>query len=363
MLPAQQRDRLLEIFLEIVGGPVLRQRRLAHLRQKVAQPRLRLFLRLAWREPSEYGQPPVAAPIERALLAADDRLGAERRRDVEGAADLHAAEIALRDADDRERVSVELNRFADHVRAAAVFALPESITEDRDRPIRTAAAPIIVGREQAANLRRDAERVEEAAADEEPLRVARLAAGIQVEARVAVGADADQHLLVIADVLPLRVGQRGVGAAYALEAENHQPIRLVDRQRLEDQRVDQREDRDVGADAEGQREQRHAADDGRLPHLPDGELEVTNERRHESHAPFDAQHSARGWQEFPTRPSGWCQAPIASLAVGAWHHSLLTALEGEGGPGGVDRAHLVVHPAGRESGVPDDVAVEVRLHS
>ena len=94
------------------------------------------------------------------------------------------------------------NRLADHIGAAAVFALPESVTEDRDRPVRTAAAPIVVGGEQAADLRRDAERVEEAAADEESLRVARLAAGIQVEARVAVGADADQHLLVIADVFP-----------------------------------------------------------------------------------------------------------------------------------------------------------------
>ena len=39
-----------------------------------------------------------------------------------------------------------------------------------------------------------------------------------------------------------------------LEADDHQPIRLVDRQRLQDQRVHQREDGDVGADAQRQRQ-------------------------------------------------------------------------------------------------------------
>ena len=146
VLPGDQRDRLVEVLLEIVGGPVLRQRRFAQLRLEVAQPRLRLFLRLSGRQPSDDRQPPVAAAIERALPAADDRLGAERRRDVEGAADLHAAEIALRDADDRERMAVERDRLADHVGAAAVFALPESVTQDRHRPVRSAAAPVVVGR-------------------------------------------------------------------------------------------------------------------------------------------------------------------------------------------------------------------------
>ena len=284
-----QHQRLLQVLLKIDGGPVLRQRRLAQLRQEVAQARLGLFLRLSGRQPSENRQPPVAAPIERAFLAANDRLGAERRRDVEGAADLQAEEIAVRDADDRERVAVEVNRFSDHVRAAAILALPEAVTEDRHRSIRSAAAPVIVGREETPDVRRYAERVEEPPADEEALRVARLAAGVQVEARVAVGADADQHRLVIADVLPLRIGQRGVRAANALEPQDHQPIGLVHRQRLEDQRVDQREDRDIGADAQRQRQKGHAADNRRLPHLPDGEFQVPDERRHKSHGPFDGQ--------------------------------------------------------------------------
>ena len=37
-------------------------------------------------------------------------------------------------------------------------------------------------------------------------------------------------------------------------------------------------------------------------------------------------------------------------AVGAWHQPLLASLEGEAGPGVVDRADLEIHPAGGEAG-------------
>ncbi|MNC90059.1 hypothetical protein D3C83_61070 [compost metagenome] len=73
-------------------------------------------------------------------------------------------------------MSVELDRLADHVPAAAVLALPEAITEHRNGAVRTAAAPVVVRGEQAADVRRDAERVEETPADEETLRIAGLAA-------------------------------------------------------------------------------------------------------------------------------------------------------------------------------------------
>ena len=141
----------------------------------------------------------------------------------------------------------------------------------------------------------------------------------------------------------------------AARAEDDQPIRVVDRQRLQDQRVDEREDGDVGADAERQREQGHAADDRRPAHLPEGECQVTAERRHQSHGPFDGQILQHGWPVL-TRSyrEVWCQ----------WHRArLLSALEGQAGPGLVDRAHLVIHPAGGEARLSNDVAVEVGIHA
>lgn len=140
-------------------------------------------------------------------------------------------------------------------------------------------------------MRLHAQQVEKAAADEQAIRRANLAARVEVETRVAVGAGADQHVLMVPQVFPLRVGDRRVRSTRALVAENHELLRRMDRQLLEHQRVDQREDRHVGADAERQREQGDAADDRRLPHLPDGEREVAAERRHKSHAPLDEVHA------------------------------------------------------------------------
>ena len=215
--------------------------------------------------------------IERALRAPHDGLGAERRRHIEGATNLHAAEVTIGDADDREDVAIERDRFADGVGAAAEFALPETVTQHRDGPIRPTAAPVIAGREGPAEMRGHAERVEESAADEQALRGSRFATRAQVETGVAVRGDAHQDVLMIADVLPLRIGQRVGVTARIRVAEDDEPIRVVDRQRLQNQRVHEREDGDVGADAQGQREQGHAADDRRLPHLPEGEFQVTAE--------------------------------------------------------------------------------------
>src|SRR6188768_846523 len=51
--------------------------------------------------------------------------------------------------------------------------------------------------------------------------------------------------------------------------------------------------------------------------------------------------------------SGWCEAPVVRVrlvrSTSPLLQPLLTAFEGEGGPGRVDRAHLIVHPAGREA--------------
>ena len=187
-------------------GPRLRwQRRLSKLGLKGPQSRIGLRHGLAGRQPADDGQPPVGAMVERALRAADDGLGAERRRHIEGAADLHAAEITIGDADDRERVPIERDRCADHIGAAAEFALPEPVAQNRYRPIRPAAAPVIVGREGPAEMRGHAERVEESAADEQALRGSRFATRAQVEAWVAVRGDTHQDVLMIADVLPLRI--------------------------------------------------------------------------------------------------------------------------------------------------------------
>jgi hypothetical protein len=165
--------------------------------------------------------------------------------------------------------------------------LPEPVAQDRHRAIRAPAAPVVVRREGAPGHRTHAEHVEIAAADEQPVHRPQFAARVEVEARAARGEHAGEHVLLIAQEFPLHVGHGLAGARLVVVAQHHQAIRLVHRQRLEQQRVHQGEDGDVGADAERQGEQGHAADDRRVAQLPHGESEVAAQRKQQSHGAFD----------------------------------------------------------------------------
>ena len=113
--------------------------------------------------------------------------------------------------------------------------------------------------------RRHAEALEEVAADPQSLRVARLAAGGQIEGRRAPREDVGERLLPIAHLLPQRVGQAraaaGELAGAAADRFGDPDLRRArsasrHRQRAQADRVEQLEDRGVGADAERQRQDR-----------------------------------------------------------------------------------------------------------
>ncbi len=90
----RQDHRLADVLGLILRPLILRHRGLTQLRLEGAQPSLAFGERLSGRQAGDDRQPPVAAAIERAFRAADDRLGAERRRHVERAPDLDAAKIS-----------------------------------------------------------------------------------------------------------------------------------------------------------------------------------------------------------------------------------------------------------------------------
>ena len=108
----------------------------------------------------------VDSTVEGALRAAQahqvDR--ADRCRDVERAADGGAEEPGRHDADDRERHAIDRQRPADDAGIALKAALPEPLADHQRRPVGTAAAPIVVRRQQPTESRPDAERLEEATA-------------------------------------------------------------------------------------------------------------------------------------------------------------------------------------------------------
>ena len=59
-------------------------------------------------------------------------------------------------------------------------------------------------------------------------------------------------------------------------AEQHELVRVFHRQRAQEELVDEREDRGVGADADRNRQDGHGCEDRRLPQLAHGKREVVH---------------------------------------------------------------------------------------
>ena len=172
-------------------------------------------------------------------------------------------ELPRDDADDGERHAVETDIGADDGGVAVEPRLPQGFAEHGH----VGAAAVVVGHERPAGNRLDAEGVEEPGCD--PL------AGDVLGETVGAGhhhaADARdvarddvEGAVAIAPVGHVQ-GRHGTarGRRAAL-GEHHQPIRVAERQRTEQRRVDEREDRAVRADAQGERQDR----DGREAGLP-----------------------------------------------------------------------------------------------
>ncbi len=176
---------------------------------------------------------------------------------------IEAGELRRGDADDREGRAIERHRLADDVRRAAEAPLPETIADDHDRAVLAASAHVVRLGEGAAENRRHAQHLEETAARHDAVGVVRLAAARQVEAGRAIGEGPVEQLgIARAQLLPQRVGP---GRPLLAGQQLDEMLGLLDRQGAQHQRVDDREDRRVGADAERQGEDGDRRDHRRRP--------------------------------------------------------------------------------------------------
>ena len=159
-------------------------------------------------------QPPGAAAIERALGAADDRLGAERHGDVERAADFDAVEIRRRDADDGERVAVEVDCAPEDLRYRRRTRAARSRSSGR-RPGRPARRS---RRSSSAVKGRPTYGVTPSTSKKRPL-TKMPATGrasppaLRLNRAPPWREHAAEEVLMIAEVFPLRVGERGARLA------------------------------------------------------------------------------------------------------------------------------------------------------
>src|SRR5206468_11954645 len=114
----------------------------------------------------------------------------------------------------------------------------------------------LVGSDQSAQSRLDAENREKVAAHPEAAHFSRLAAAADEERRVPPRKEARERSLLSADLLPQRVGDLGVGIRRHAEAVNTisayfgQFLRMLNREAAQSDRVNQLKDCRVRADAE-----------------------------------------------------------------------------------------------------------------
>src|SRR5262249_49487612 len=153
----------------------------------------------------------------------------------------------------RDRVSVEHQLLAEDIAAAGEARLPVTVAQHGLRM--AALIQVVLCGEGASQRSADAEYGEVIAAYE----LARDQFGLSLIAHAECGAVAAEHALedsvLVAKVLIHRVGDGiapGIAAVMASSrGEQHEFLRIADRQKLQNDLVDQAEDRGVGANAEG----------------------------------------------------------------------------------------------------------------
>jgi hypothetical protein len=192
-----------------------------------------------------------------------------------------AGERAGSDPDDRIGLTVDPNRAAEHLRIAAVVAAPRRVREDHS-PRRAGA--IVVGQQRAAERGADAQHLEVIAGDDFPDRHARSIAGLHRGDRGAEPHHRGEDFVLPGEVEEVRVGAGRVGIAVpSARVDAHQAIGPFDRQRPEQQRVHDREECRVEADANRQRGDRHDGEGGRTCEPSQGVADIGTDGFEQSH--------------------------------------------------------------------------------
>ena len=156
---------------------------------------------------------------------------------------------------------MDQQRPAEHRRVAAEIAAPERV---RDHRHARRARPVVLGQQRPPHGRGDAEDLEVIAGDDLAQRHARPVAGLDRRNRRAVAEHAGEDGVPRAEVEEVGIGVGGVGVAVAaLGVDVHQAVGAFDRQRPEEQRINDGEEGRIEADTDPQREDGDRREPGR----------------------------------------------------------------------------------------------------
>ena len=213
----------------------------------------------------------------------EDRLHQDRHANLRRAGRIESSEAGGRDAHHRHRVVVDQHLRADHVAVAVEAPLPVVVAQHHDR-VALEDLVVLLRVEDAAQRRGHAEHGEVVARHQlgvEPL-------GLVVDAHRGLDQAAGQHLaqrfgalLVLpVDGVRLLADPHVVAGVRPLLVEHHQALGVAHRQLAQQDLVDQREDRGVGADAEGQREDRDRGEERAAAEAAQRQAEVVGRKGH-----------------------------------------------------------------------------------
>ena len=154
-------------------------------------------------------------------------------------------------ADNRVASPIERDRLAYDLRACAKPALPEGIAQHDDLVL---AIMVIFGSQRATRRRFDAERLKEFAGNQHRTQALRLITARQVIVPVEVSRERFEYLIPILPVGEVCAPDRPVILPlFQITFPNgHQTVRILEWQRAQQYRIDDREDRGVRADAQRQ---------------------------------------------------------------------------------------------------------------
>jgi hypothetical protein len=211
------------------------------------------------------------------LLREDLREDADSERDLGNITDLDSAKWRRAYAHDRHRPAFDDHRPSDDLWIAREPARPVAIGDHRNG---SRAGAIVARRQEAAQRRLQAERVVVRPAYPGAARALECIRRTDGERRVVEseqpGEDTGRLLSQTADK-GIRIALARLGVA-SQDRQLHELLRVSDRQPSQQQRVDEREDRRVRADAEGKRQDDHGGEPAILPQRSNRVSKVLRQR-------------------------------------------------------------------------------------
>src|SRR5258708_19683052 len=193
------------------------------------------------------------------VLAVDQRLRADRNGYIEIPAHFHAEKFGRRNPHNLNGTPIQRHPLSQHLRIAAKFPLPKRVADHRSG--RSTSWNVVIFANQAAHQRPHAQRLEKLTDAPKGLRKTGFAANRQIKAAVAPGKDAGEGLLMLANLLPQRIGEvwmsireiSGTAMLILGDLQFRKLLRMRNRKHAQPHRIQQLKDGGVSTDSQRER--------------------------------------------------------------------------------------------------------------